>query len=209
MPDAYRGVHRLSNEELIDPAKREEIGRKYSDEIREILKRIENGNDDARRVCAFIAEALQSCGGQIIPPRGYMRRVAEHVREHGALVIIDEVQTGFGRVGRSYWAHQMLSAADDNGDDSGFVPDIVTMGKSIGNGYPVAVVVTRREIADALGDEGMPWNWRKLGLSRKRSDTNIVDERSMIIGKFLIINTSTINRERKPLQQKIVCEKSP
>lgn len=58
-------------------------------------------------------------------------------------MIIDEVQTGFGRVGSKFWAHQL--------QDADFVPDIITMGKPMGNGFPVSAVVTRKEIADKLG----------------------------------------------------------
>ncbi|PIO54003.1 aminotransferase, class III, partial [Teladorsagia circumcincta] len=97
---------------------------------------------NGRTVAAYFAEALQSCGGQVIPPPGYFTDVARHVRNHGGLVVIDEVQTGFGRVGSKFWAHQLYD---------GFCPDIVTMGKPMGNGFPVSAVATTRKIADALG----------------------------------------------------------
>lgn len=77
----------------------------------------------------------------MLPPSGYFASVAKHMHSHGGLVIADEVQTGFGRVGKTFWAHQL--------NDPEFVPDIVTMGKPMGNGYPVAAVVTRKEIADS------------------------------------------------------------
>jgi ethanolamine-phosphate phospho-lyase len=62
----------------------------------------------SRQVAAFIAEALQSCGGQVIPPAGYFPAVSETIHAHGGLVIVDEVQTGFGRVGQTFWAHQLI-----------------------------------------------------------------------------------------------------
>uniref|UniRef100_A0A183C8Q1 Alanine--glyoxylate aminotransferase 2-like n=1 Tax=Globodera pallida TaxID=36090 RepID=A0A183C8Q1_GLOPA len=138
-PDLYRGKYRHADEDFGDEKKRSELNRKYVDDIRRILER---ATAEGRRVAAFIAEAMQSCGGQVVPPRGYFRQVAEVVRAHGGVVIVDEVQTGFGRVGDTFWAHQL------DGEDGEFVPDIVTIGKSMGNGYPIAAVVTRKEIAD-------------------------------------------------------------
>ncbi|PIC36234.1 hypothetical protein B9Z55_015307 [Caenorhabditis nigoni] len=117
-------------------------GKQYSDDVKSILDDVESKK---RGVAAYFAEALQSCGGQVIPPKDYFKDVAAHVRNHGGLMVIDEVQTGFGRIGRKYWAHQLY--------DDGFVPDIVTMGKPMGNGFPVSAVATRKEIADALGGE--------------------------------------------------------
>jgi len=67
-------------------------------------------------------------------PGDYARRVSELVRQKGGLVVADEVQTGFGRVGTKYWGHRW----------QGVKPDIVTMAKGIGNGMPMAAVVTRR-----------------------------------------------------------------
>jgi len=147
VPDVYRGKHRLADDVLRDEARLEEAGRLYSDEVGQLLEGAGSGG-----VACFIAEALQSCGGQILPPKGYMNRVAEHIHAHGGLTIVDEVQTGFGRMGSTFWAHQ-LHNSKSNTAAGDFVPDIVTMGKPMGNGYPVSAVVTRREIADKLGGE--------------------------------------------------------
>lgn len=78
--------------------------------------------------------------GQIFLPPGYLKEVYAHVRRAGGVVIADEVQVGFGRVGSSMWAFE----------EHGVVPDIVTMGKPIGNGHPLAAVAVRREIAEAF-----------------------------------------------------------
>ncbi|TMS37739.1 hypothetical protein L596_004613 [Steinernema carpocapsae] len=137
-PDTYRGKYRLRNNEKSDALAREQ-GKKYSDDVLRILEDIKT---NGRGCAAYISEALQSCGGQIIPPQEYFADVAKHMHAHGGIVIIDEVQTGFGRVGSNFWAHQM---------HEDFVPDIVTMGKPMGNGFPVAAVATRKEIADSLG----------------------------------------------------------
>ncbi|EFO89404.1 hypothetical protein CRE_20534 [Caenorhabditis remanei] len=141
-PDVFRGKHRLADNELTDEEKLYAAGKQYSDDVKNILNDVESRE---RGVAAYFAEALQSCGGQVIPPKDYFKDVASHVRKHGGLMVIDEVQTGFGRIGRKYWAHQLY--------DDGFIPDIVTMGKPMGNGFPVSAVATRKEIADALGGE--------------------------------------------------------
>ncbi len=91
---------------------------------------------------AFIAEAISGCGGQVFFPDQYLSKAAEHVRASGGLVIVDEVQTGFGRVGDHMWAHTA----------QGVIPDIVTLGKPIGNGHPMAAVVTTPEIAKAFAN---------------------------------------------------------
>ncbi|KAL3118971.1 hypothetical protein niasHT_003754 [Heterodera trifolii] len=140
-PDLYRGKYRLKDDEFEDEKKRTELCIKYVEDIRQTF---EQAQIKGRKVGAFIAEALQSCGGQVMPPKGYFRRVAEVVHALGGVVVVDEVQTGFGRVGDAFWAYQL--DRDREGDQ--FIPDIVTMGKPMGNGHPVAAVVTRREIAD-------------------------------------------------------------
>lgn len=75
--------------------------------------------------------------------------VFRYVRAAGGVFIADEVQVGFGRVGKHFWAFQL------QGED--FVPDIVTMGKPIGNGHPMSCVVTTREIAEGFGASGLEY----------------------------------------------------
>lgn len=91
-------------------------------------------------IAAFISESLLSCGGQIELPAGYLQSVYAAIRQAGGVCIADEVQVGFGRVGTHYWGF----ATQD------VVPDIVTLGKPMGNGHPIGAVVTTREIADAF-----------------------------------------------------------
>ncbi|UYV84385.1 PHYKPL [Cordylochernes scorpioides] len=88
---------------------------------------------------AFLAEALPSCAGQIIPPKWYFKNTFAAVRAAGGVCIMDEVQTGFGRIGHHMWAFQLHEVE----------PDIVTIGKPIGNGHPVAAVVTTPAIAQS------------------------------------------------------------
>ncbi len=95
-------------------------------------------------IAGFFAETILSCGGQVPLPEGYLAAAFEHVRRAGGLCIADEVQVGFGRVGEAFWGFEL----------SDVVPDIVVMGKPIGNGHPMGAVVTTRAIADAF-DNGM------------------------------------------------------
>ncbi|XP_056600358.1 ethanolamine-phosphate phospho-lyase [Triplophysa dalaica] len=136
-PDIYRGKYR---EDHPDPATA------YADNVKDI---IEDAHGKGRTIAAFIAESLQSCGGQVIPPVGYFQKVAQHVRQAGGIFIADEVQVGFGRVGSHFWGFQL------QGED--FVPDIVTMGKPIGNGHPMSCVITSREIAEGFMSSGMEY----------------------------------------------------
>ena len=93
-------------------------------------------------IAAFISETIWSCGGQVVPPAGYLTSAFEHVRNNGGLCIVDEVQVGFGRVGKAFWGFQLQDV----------VPDIVVMGKPMGNGHPVAAVVTTRDIASSFNN---------------------------------------------------------
>ena len=109
------------------------------DEIGQMISQAE------RPIAAFIAETLLSCGGQVIPPPGYFEAAFRNVRGAGGVCILDEVQVGFGRVGSHFWAFQRYDV----------VPDIVVLGKPIGNGHPMAVVACTRAIAASFEATGM------------------------------------------------------
>lgn len=133
LPDPYRGLYRAD-----DP----DAGPKYALHVREAL-------DAAGRrggAAAFFAEPLVGCGGQVVPPAGYLEEAFRHAREAGAVCVADEVQVGFGRVGTRFWAFQAQGA----------VPDVVTLGKPMGNGHPVGAVITTPEIAASF-DTGMEY----------------------------------------------------
>lgn len=100
----------------------------------------------ARGIAGFIAETCPSVGGQIVFPPGYLRSVYALVRDAGGVCIADEVQTGLGRIGTHFWAFEA----------QGVVPDLVVMGKPLGNGHPLGAVVARREIAESF-DNGMEY----------------------------------------------------
>lgn len=80
-------------------------------------------------------------------PEGYLKQVYKYVHDAGGVCIADEVQVGFGRVGSHFWAFQ----------PEGVEPDIVTMGKPMGNGHPVAAVVTTQAISDKFKASGMQY----------------------------------------------------
>jgi 4-aminobutyrate aminotransferase-like enzyme/Ser/Thr protein kinase RdoA (MazF antagonist) len=132
LPDGYRGRHRHS-----DP----EAGRRYADEVGAIVERLQA---EGRGLAAFLAESMPSTAGQIVFPPGYLSEAYRHVRAAGGLCIADEVQTGFGRVGTHFWGFET----------QGVVPDVLVLGKPIGNGFPLGAVITTREIAAAF-DNGM------------------------------------------------------
>ena len=91
-------------------------------------------------LAAFLIETMLSCAGQIPLPEGYLSTAASEIRRNGGLLIADEVQVGFGRVGTHMWAFE----------ETGVTPDIVVMGKPIGNGHPMAAVFTTSEIASSF-----------------------------------------------------------
>ena len=122
---------------------------------REVDDIIEKMGAKGRRPSVFIAESLQSCGGQIIFPDSYLGHVYRSVRAAGGLVIADEVQVGFGRVGSHMWAFQTYGS--DDGSPSAVIPDIVTMGKPMGNGHPVAAVITTPAIAASFASTGIEY----------------------------------------------------
>ena len=130
LPDAYRA-----------PADwpRAEIGARYAAAIDRVAADLA---ERGRKPAVFIAESLPSSAGQIVLPDGYLKAAHAAARAAGAIVIADEVQIGFGRVGSHLWAFDAQDA----------VPDIVTMGKPIGNGHPMAALVTTEEIADAFAN---------------------------------------------------------
>lgn len=128
IPDVYRGIYRQLHP---DP------GILYADHVEEAVKRIQSSG---KSLAALIFESVISCGGQVELPPGFLKRSYDIVRRNGGICIADEVQTGCGRMGDHYWAFEA----------HGVTPDIVTIGKPIGNGHPIGVVVTTQKIADAF-----------------------------------------------------------
>ncbi|NQZ12171.1 MAG: aminotransferase class III-fold pyridoxal phosphate-dependent enzyme [Algicola sp.] len=123
LPDPYRGKF--------------DSAQGYVDNVTEVLSSVIR---KGKKPGAFICESLQGVAGQIIMPDGYLQAVYPKIREAGGVCIADEVQVGFGRVGTHMWAFETQNV----------VPDIITLGKPIGNGHPMAAVITTRAIADAF-----------------------------------------------------------
>ncbi|MCZ6827346.1 MAG: aminotransferase class III-fold pyridoxal phosphate-dependent enzyme [Gammaproteobacteria bacterium] len=93
--------------------------------------------DEERLPAALFAETIPGCGGQRVLPDGFLANIYRRVRELGGICVADEVQTGLGRMGDCWWSFETQN----------LLPDIVTMGKPMGNGHPLAAVVTSEEIA--------------------------------------------------------------
>lgn len=128
LPYSYRGLYRG-----------ESTGKLYASHVSEVIKFV---NAQERGIAAFIHESIVSCGGQIDLPKDYLNLAYEYVRAAGGLCIADEVQVGFGRVGSKFWGFELHDV----------VPDIVTLGKPIGNGHPLGAVVCTRAVADAFAN---------------------------------------------------------
>jgi len=126
VPDPYRGPYGRN-----DP----DAGRKYAADVKQLIDFATSG-----QVAGFLAESIQGVGGVVVFPDGYLKHTYEHVRAAGGVCIADEVQAGFGRTGTHFWGFET----------QGVVPDIVTMAKGIGDGCPLAAVVTTHQIASVL-----------------------------------------------------------
>jgi 4-aminobutyrate aminotransferase-like enzyme len=127
LTDTFRGEFKDKN-----------AGKKYASQFSNSLKIAEG------QIAAFIAEPIVGCGGQVPLAPGYLKEVYPMIRKQGGVCISDEVQTGFGRIGTHFWGFEAQEV----------VPDIVVLGKPMGNGHPIGAVVTTDEIAEAF-DNGM------------------------------------------------------
>ncbi|MFS8046654.1 aminotransferase class III-fold pyridoxal phosphate-dependent enzyme [Rhizobium sp. BR 314] len=130
MPDLYRGRFRYGDADA---------GSKYAEDVHNQVAALAV---EGRRPALFFSEGILGTGGQLTLPANYLKEAYAHVRAAGGLCLADEVQVGFGRVGNHMWAHEL----------QGVVPDIVTMGKPIGNGHPMAAVVTTEAIAASFAN---------------------------------------------------------
>ncbi len=134
VPDTYRGPHTGGD-----------AGEKYAAYVTDAIDTLKNRGI---KPAAFIIDTIVSSGGVVAPPPGYLKKVAEIIRSAGGLFVADEVQPGFARTGKNFWGYQ----ADR------FVPDIVTMGKPMGNGHPIAGTVTRGDIIERFAAKGDYFN---------------------------------------------------
>ncbi|MFB1297818.1 aminotransferase [Mycobacterium sp. pW049] len=128
-PNSFRGKYRGT-----------EASRYAGDAVAQIEALIAEGRPPA----AFICESVYGNAGGMALPDGYLQQVYAAVRAGGGLAISDEVQVGYGRLGQWFWGFEQQDA----------VPDIVSVAKSVGNGYPVGAVITSRAVADAFSSQG-------------------------------------------------------
>jgi len=128
--DDYRGLYKRGEAG---------IGTKYADRVGDIIAKAQS---EGREIAAFLAETLPSVAGQIVFPPGYLDGAYHRVRAAGGVCIADEVQVGFGRLGSHFWGFETQNV----------VPDIVVLGKPIGNAFPLAAVITSAEIAASFAN---------------------------------------------------------
>ncbi|MDH3691637.1 MAG: aminotransferase class III-fold pyridoxal phosphate-dependent enzyme, partial [Gammaproteobacteria bacterium] len=127
-PDVYAGTHR---------ANEENVGGRYATYIDTAIDALSNHGHNLG-VCMF--DSMFASDGIFVPPDGYLSSVYERVHAVGGLCVADEVQSGFGRSGTHMWGFEL----------QGVVPDIVTLGKPMGNGHPLAAVITTPAIAESF-----------------------------------------------------------
>jgi 4-aminobutyrate aminotransferase-like enzyme len=133
-PDTYRGAYRDAT-----------AGVRYAEHVSDALALLQRRGI---KPAAFVIDTIISSSGVVAPPAGYLSNVARIVHDAGALFVADEVQPGFGRVGSHFWGYEV----------DGVVPDIVTLGKPMGNGHPLSAVVTRRDLVNTFSGYGRYFN---------------------------------------------------
>ena len=138
-PHSFGVHHAIAADPYRGPWGRDDpdAGANYAADIQNLIQHATPG-----KVAGFFAEAIQGVGGSVVYPDGYLKHAYEHVRAAGGVCVCDEVQTGFGRTGEAFWGFETQDV----------MPDIVTMAKGIGNGAPLAAVVTTPEIAKTMAD---------------------------------------------------------
>ncbi len=122
------------------------------------------------RTAAFVVEPIQGEGGVNVAPPGYLAAVRDLCHEHGALLILDEIQTGIGRTGKLFAC-----------EHDGVVPDVMTLGKGLGGGFPVAAFVTTEEVAAtvSLGDHGGTYAGNPLACAAVSAVLRVVTEEKL------------------------------
>jgi 4-aminobutyrate aminotransferase-like enzyme/Ser/Thr protein kinase RdoA (MazF antagonist) len=128
LPDAFRGKYRGEN-----------TGELYAREVQEQIDVVHSNN---KGIAAFIIEPIISCGGQIELPEGFLAKAYKAIRAAGGLCISDEVQVGCGRMGKTFWGFQLHNV----------IPDIISIGKPLGNGHPLAAVACTLEVAEKFAN---------------------------------------------------------
>ena len=182
MPDPLRGKWRYQNSNWIQ---------KYIDEAKTVIRnKIKETN-----IACFFTESILGCGGQVILPKNYLKEIFSEIRRNNALCIVDEVQTGFGRVGRNFWSFE----------EHDVVPDIVTLGKPMGNGHPIAAVITTEKIASTFNN-GMEYfnsfggNPVSCAIGKavlETIDNNKLQKNSLLVGNYFLKELKKIQLKYK------------
>ena len=124
------------------------------------------------RLAGMLVEPVQGYGGIIEMPEGYLKSAAERIRAAGGLMIIDEVQSGFGKTGKSLWCS----------DAHGLVPDILVLAKGIGNGIPLGAVIAKREVAEVMGEKFLfhTYGANPVACAAGRAVLRVIEEEGMV-----------------------------
>jgi len=147
------------------PWSAEEAAEKYADQVKNTIDFNTPGG-----VAIFMAEPIQGVGGINPMPKGFANKAHEHVKNAGGLYLSDEVQTGFGRLGDHYWGFEQL----------GIKPDMISMAKTIGNGFPLAAVACTKEVCDSLNKITFStYSANPLAIAAGRECLRVIDDEGM------------------------------
>jgi len=176
IPGTFRGMYKGQN-----------AGALYAKDLIETINR--NSGD----IAGFISEPIVGCGGQVPLAKDYLKLVYPAIRNQGGVCISDEVQTGFGRLGSHFWGYEMY----------GVVPDIVILGKPMGNGHPIGAVVTTNEIAESFNN-GMEFfssfGGNPVSCAIGSAVLDVIDEEglqknSLEVGNYFMAQLSTLQNK--------------
>ncbi|XP_046673213.1 ethanolamine-phosphate phospho-lyase-like [Homalodisca vitripennis] len=167
VPDTFRGLYSG------DP----DAGEKYFQDAKKVIDRAILNN---REIAGFICEPIMVVHGVLIPPSGWLNKIYSYIHELGGLVIADEIQCGMGRTGDNFWAFQGQNA----------IPDILTVGKPLGNGHPIGAVITSRKIAATVKNAEQIFKCDPVGAAISMTVMNVMQEQQLMerakeLGSFL------------------------
>jgi len=181
LPDRFRGKFRYDDEEA---------GLKYAQEVEKTILAAEA---KGRKIAAFICEPMFVIPGVFPTPPSYFKHVYKIVRKHGGLIIADEVQTGLGRTGNHMWGFQNYD----------IVPDIVTIGKPLGNGHPMGAVICSREVSEKLGGYFSTFGGNPVSCAIGLSVFEIVKNEKLVSSAKMV--GKHLQKSLQELQQKHPC----
>ena len=161
-------------------------------ELEECIQKIKSQN---KKLGGFIIEPIISCGGQVELPKGYLKKAYKIIRENGGICISDEVQVGCGRVGKKFWGFQLHDV----------IPDIITIGKPLGNGHPIGAVVCTSEIAESFANGmeffntfgGNPVSCSIANQVLKKVKKNKLQKNSFEVGNYLKNELKKLSKKYK------------